>query len=237
MSRFPLYRESSGLWCRKGIASDTYVMSEQSGYDVLGVSTRDVVLDIGANIGVIACRALDLGAARVVAVEPHDDNVHVLQLNLGRYDPARYSILQAAVVGRGHAGGSVILHTPDDNFAMCSLVAHGAPHARLTGSVIVPAVEFEELVEQYHPTLIKIDIEAGEYGFAESLARLPAAVRGLAIEWHNFEPHLADGLFYERYLSAHETLLANGYCVTCTSGGIIRGEHSAVLHIYARSHL
>jgi hypothetical protein len=125
MSRFPLYRESSGLWCRKGIASDTYVMSEQSGYDVLGVSTRDVVLDI----------------------------------------------------------------------------------------------------------------EAGEYGFAESLARLPAAVRGLAIEWHNFEPHLADGLFYERYLSAHETLLANGYCVTCTSGGIIRGEHSAVLHIYARSHL
>jgi FkbM family methyltransferase len=217
------------------MASDVNVVSEQSTYDALGVVAGDVVLDIGANIGVVACHALELGAAHVVAVEPCDENVSALRLNLERYDPALFTIVPAAVVGQSHRGASATLHVSHDNFAMCSLVAHGAPYARLTSSVIVPAVEFETLVEHYDPTLIKIDIEAGEYSFTDSLAKLPATVRGLGIEWHNFEPHLEDDLFYEHYVRAHETLLTSGYRVTCTSGRIIRREHSAVLHIYGRS--
>ena len=83
--------------------------------------------------------------------------------------------------------------------------------------------------------MLKIDIEAGEYALLGSLSRLPRHVRSVAIEWHNFEPHLQDGKFMHDYSETHAAIVAGGYSVMHTSGGMVKQEHSAVLHIYERN--
>jgi FkbM family methyltransferase len=45
------------------------------------VQRGDVVLDIGAHVGVFTAQALELGAAKVVAVEPDPGNVECLRRN------------------------------------------------------------------------------------------------------------------------------------------------------------
>ena len=120
-----VYQDESGVWCRAGVAADAYVIGETPTYEGLRIVPGDVVLDVGANIGVVARHVLERGAARVVAVEPYTGNTELLRLNLSTYDQGRYSIIWGAVVGQDHAGGFADLGVPAENFAMCSLVQHG----------------------------------------------------------------------------------------------------------------
>jgi hypothetical protein len=124
------------------------------------------------------------------------------------------------------------LHIPESNFAMCSLVRHGAPYAKITRTTQVATVPLANLLHQYRPTVVKIDIEAGEYALLETLCALPSHVRVLAIEWHNFDPHRTDGGFLALYRSGHAALIASGFEVIYTEGQLIVQQHSAVLHVY-----
>jgi FkbM family methyltransferase len=53
-------------------------------YKGLGARAGDIVLDCGANVGVYTRIALDVGAAKVVAIEPAPENVRVLRKNFER---------------------------------------------------------------------------------------------------------------------------------------------------------
>ena len=228
------YQHESGPWCRAGVAADAYVVGERATYDRLRIVQGDVVLDLGAHIGVVARHVLDRGAAHVVAVEPYAPNVRILRLNLSTHDQSRYTIVAAAAVGPDHTSEYADLLVPAENFAMCSLVHHGAPYAVPTGRRKVAAVQFDMLLASHRPTVLKVDIEAGEFAFVGSLVNLPRHVRCVAIEWHNFDPHLQDGRFYQVYSDSHTKLLASGYALVHTSGMMVELQHSAVLHIYDR---
>ncbi len=160
------YLHESGVWCREGVPSDVYVVGERATYDRLRIVHGDVVIDLGAHIGVVSQHVLGRGAAFVVAVSRYAPNVEMLRLNLSTYDPSRYAIVSAAAVGLDHASGYADSCVPAENFAMCSLVQHGAPYAVLTGRRPVAAVPFDTLLARYRPTVLKIDIEAGEYAFS-----------------------------------------------------------------------
>lgn len=73
------------LWAPKGAASLEEILAEQMrsayGVSAQGVQRGDVVLDGGANIGVFSRQAFNLGADKVIAVEPSPENLECLRRN------------------------------------------------------------------------------------------------------------------------------------------------------------
>lgn len=145
---------------------------------------RGTVVDVGANIGAFSVLAAKSGAHRVVAVEPHPRNrerlVHHLQLN----DVADVvTVVEAAIVGQVES-------------ATVSMVGDGGG-AHVTGQgdgvFDVWSMTLDTLIADNAPiTLLKMDIEGGEYDAFEGLdvARL-ASVDRIVMEFHGpAMPHL-----------------------------------------------
>lgn len=181
----------SRLWHRPA-AHDRVIIDEvRAVYRDLPIRHGDVFLDLGAHIGATSRLALSKGAARVIAVEADPDTVPVLRRNLERW-PAE--IIWAAV---GPEDGRTEMHCRPDRPHLSTLVADD--EGRRT--VDVPMVAFRGLLER-RPTVVKCDIEFGEYALAE-LHALPRVVRVLALEVHI----RYDLVFAHRRLSLDELIL------------------------------
>lgn len=232
MSNYILDPHPSGLFVRRGIPADPYVIGEVESYAAFRIAPGDVVLDLGANIGAMSHRFLSDGAKHVVAVEPFPANVEMVRKNLSTFEPSRYTILEAAVVGAG-SGDTIEINTTDTNFGMISRVRHDVDYAVITGSLTVGTEKFSTLVEHYRPDAIKCDIEGGEMDFLEDLAALPAHVTRLAIEWHAFAEDL-EGMF-GGYVDTDRRLTTEaGFQRISQSGAMIPNQHSAMMCVYAR---
>lgn len=147
------------------------VIIDEHAYDALPVQDGDVLLDLGAHIGTTSRLALDRGAALVVAVEADPANVTMLRMNLRD----RAVIIPAAV---GGTAGRTTFYTRADRPYLGSIYPDSGRRA-----VKVPRVSFADLLAQYRPTIVKCDIEFGEYELPE-LRALPDHVRVLAMEVH-----------------------------------------------------
>lgn len=164
---------SSGLWYRPK-AMDRFIIDEvRTVYDRMPIEPGDVALDLGAHLGAASRLMLDRGAAKVIAVEPDPNNLVVLRRNLEGY-PAE---IVAAVVGP-EAGEGELYSRADRPFLNTTF---GYEPGRTV--LIVPVVTLGALLEEYRPTVIKCDVEFGEYGMPE-LHELPDHVRVLAMEVH-----------------------------------------------------
>lgn len=153
--------------------SDKLIIDEVPGvYGNVPVGPKDVVLDLGAHIGVAARLFLDKGAAKVIAVEADPANIPFLTRNLHRM-AAR--IIPAAV---GPEAGRMPFYTRADRAYVGSLLPD--PDRK---KVLVPVVAFAGLLAHYRPTIVKCDIEFGEYELAE-FRFLPDHVRVVAMEVH-----------------------------------------------------
>lgn len=160
----------SGLWHRAG---DKLIIDEvKTVYGPVPVQPGDVLLDLGAHIGAASRLLLDKGIKHTIAVEADPTNIPMLRKNLaGR--PA--SILWAAV---GPKTGRTEFYTRADRGFVGSILAD-PDRVKLT----VPMVSLEGLLKQYHPTIVKADIEFAEYGLP-ALRALPAFVRVVTMEVH-----------------------------------------------------
>jgi FkbM family methyltransferase len=232
MNSYEIDQDPSGLFVRRGILADPYVIGEVPSYAALRIGPGDIVLDLGANIGAMSHRFLTDGADYVLAVEPFPDNVKMVELNLARFEPGRYDIIEAAVVGES-TGPTLDLHTPDTNFGMISRVRHDVPYAALTGTITAKTEKFSDLVREHEPTAIKCDIEGGEIDFLDDLVALPEHVTRLAIEWHVFDEDLS-GMFDKVTATDQALTLDAGFNLLATSGALHRTQHSAQLCVYAR---
>lgn len=153
--------------------ADKLIIDEVPGvYGNVPVETSDVVLDLGAHIGIASRLLLAKGAARTIAVEADPANLPLLRRNLASY-PA--IVLPVAV---GPKAGSVAFYTRPDRGYVGSILAD-PQRKRLT----VPMVPFGGLLKQYRPTIVKSDIEFAEYTLPEMRA-LPDYVRVVAMEVH-----------------------------------------------------
>src|SRR6266536_1753119 len=164
-----------GIWVRPQ-TYDKQIVIESRQYLLLDPGKDDVLLDIGANIGATSLRFLAAGVRQVIAVEPESENYRILRQNLSGYSDRSLSI-RAAVASGG--GVRRLWLNRGRNKGMHSLVQQRKRHP-----VPVPTVSLEPLLLEHRPTLVKIDIEGGEYEIAASLAALPVSVRGLALELH-----------------------------------------------------
>jgi len=166
--------ETSGLWYRPSVVGDLKMLREvESAYDKLPIKDDDVFLDLGAHVGAASMFALKRGAAKVIAVEPDPSNLELLHRNL---DGSNVQIIEAAV---GDRSGTTMLYTRASK-----------PHLSTTESnepgreaIEVSVIALGDLLRRYRPTILKCDIEFGEYALTR-LGKLSPTIRAVAIEIH-----------------------------------------------------
>lgn len=165
----------AGFLGREGTL-DAYVVGERNAYLKLEPRQDDILLDVGANIGAVAC-TFSSKVKQVIAVEPEPSNLEVLRANIEHFHANNVTVI---------AGAATLLRETR-NFYLNTGTNKGA-HSLMTKRgrdvIEVECYPFAELLETHKPTLLKMDIEGGEYELAPILASLPSSIRGIAIELH-----------------------------------------------------
>jgi FkbM family methyltransferase len=159
--------------------ADAYALYESHGYHRMGVKPGDVMLDFGAHIGCVASRAALVGAAKIICVEAEPANFALLQQNTRSFQMVE--TIHGAVFGGDTT--TVKLHTVerrDDGGH--STGTHSAWYTTRGKTIEVPRVDFRQLLEQYQPTVVKMDVEGSE--FTLDWTNLPLTVRSIGLELH-----------------------------------------------------
>lgn len=177
--------ERSGMAVRPDTL-DTYVIGERGQYLALNPGPGDRLLDIGGNIGAVTRLFLERGVDIVHTYEPDPDNFHLLTINcaswLNRRDDQGLVQCRAAVVGRAAEDET------DRSFYLNggkNKGTHTTVPTRGREEITVPIVTMGEAVGTLCPTLLKIDIEGGEYDLLPWFKTgIPDYVRGIAMEIH-----------------------------------------------------
>ena len=172
-SPFLLYR---GVLIRPDVASDRTVVQEQRGYDALQLASRRV-LDVGAHIGAFVVKCQQAGAEFVLAVEPHPDNVRVLEANA---DPGTTVIWQAAVTPTRGKVPLYLADSPGNGPCTHSTVAYRGR----TRTIEVEGWPLFPLLDTMAVEVLKMDIEGGEFDLLEELDDLPSHVKQIGMEVH-----------------------------------------------------
>jgi len=136
-----------------------------------------VVLDVGACFGAFTSFAARCGAAWVRAYEPAPDNWSLLQANCGKTEGV--NLRNAALVGDDRDQVSFFMSTSGKNPANYSTVAF-----RGRTEIVVKAENFQRVLEELHPDVVKIDCEGAEYELMPVGFRWPDCVKQVAMEIH-----------------------------------------------------
>jgi FkbM family methyltransferase len=179
-----VFHPPSGLWARPD-TRDEMILDEvlvERTYGIAPIEPTDVVLDIGGNIGAAVEFFLDKGAKHVVSYEPDPDNFSLLGRNVSR--SIAQGLVTAHRVAVTHRDGHVTLFTNNGPNKAC----HSVVEKRGYSSIEVPTVSFESVLNTYHPSVVKCDIEGGEYGLPWELLDKHDYVRVVIIELHTQKP-------------------------------------------------
>ena len=158
----------------------------------LAIGPDDVLVDIGANIGVFTTYAARRTSNLVYALEPHPANVELLRRNLELNGIANVRVRAAAVTDRV---GSARLFLSDSSGG--HLLFDRNIKGTLRRSVEVPCTTLEELMQE--PALervdfLKLDCEGSEGAiFASTPPSCLARIRKIAMEFHDNVSRLDHG--------------------------------------------
>ena len=147
-------------------------------FDVEG----EVVLDIGAYLGDTPLMWLYKGARSVIAVEPV---------------PLHFQYLERNVAGLPviclNASLAVQLPKIPNYYGS---IKYGLWDEAGDNVIDVPVVQLLELVEQYRPTVVKLNCEGCEHFVLEQLAELPKlGVKRIAVHFHTVKNYDADASY------------------------------------------
>lgn len=164
---------STGMLYREDTL-DQYVIKEVGRcYANLVLRPDDIVLDLGGNIGAYA-KTIAQKVAKVITCEPEPENFDILMRNIVELE--NVEPLQVAVVGDDRDTVRLFVNG-EKNKGSHSLVVQGG-----RDFVEVQARSLEDLLFEYEPTVIKMDIEGSEYELLNSCNL--DGVRALAVEFH-----------------------------------------------------
>lgn len=151
-------------------------------YGLAPLTTSDIVLDIGGNIGAAAEFFLKNDVAWVISFEPDFDNADVFEVNMKQNIDNGMVKLHRSAVAR--ESGSVTLYTNNGPNKAC----HSLVKKRGYSTSTVDAVSLKAVIDHYNPTVIKCDIEGGEYSLPWELLESRPRVRVVIIELHTQKP-------------------------------------------------
>lgn len=143
------------------------------------IEKNDIVMDLGANIGSLSVYALQLGAQRVISVEPNPSSFQTLQKNISQKKfSQRCQVYPNAV----HARAGLTLYIPTESNPSNAMVSEGSE-----GHVEVKTIALGNLVDDVEKIdLLKVDIEGGEYQLFDELTNEQwAKILKIRMEYHN----------------------------------------------------
>jgi FkbM family methyltransferase len=172
----------------------------------------DVFWDVGANKGALSYEmACALPTSRVVAIEPQQTMIGLLQRNLGTLASGRYEVFP---VGIGEAAATLELVMPAGNRGRASLAAKAREDRSLVE--LVQVVTAESLCRQSRfgwPTLAKIDVE----GFEPVVIRsMRPAFESRRIRCCVFECHASEGSSFQEIRASTEKFDYTAYAIRKT---------------------
>ena len=167
--------------------SDEFVVNEVirgNEYRKLKLQPSDVVLDFGLNIGMFTIQTFKRGVKEVHSFEPDLENFNLATDNckLNNLDTS-IQLNNAAVVGNHDATRNFSINTKKNKGAH-SLVAK-----RGRDTITVNAENINDIMKRVNPTVIKMDIEGGEYEVLPAIKDW-SNIRELIMEYHH--AHLLD---------------------------------------------
>lgn len=131
----------------------------------------DVVVDIGAYVGTYAIRCARFPVKMVYAYEPTPDSCALLrQINLPNF------VLRQRAVIAGNEHEVSFFESPGLG------VTNSLVPSRAKKEIRVRAVNYAKVMHARKPSIVKIDIEGGEYALADMLVQ--PSVRAYIIDFH-----------------------------------------------------
>lgn len=187
-------------------------------YGKLKITSDDLVLDLGAHIGSFSIFAMSKGA-KVIAIEAAPDNFELLKENIAN------SANVGAIVNAAVTGDSLLKTVKIYMYAKRNRGMHTILPVRKNAKFAeVQTVQLNELLKRWQPSVIKCDIEGGEYSFMQR-TQFPKYVKQIAIEWHIGTKELKT-----QYLDSIENLMAQGFKVVEE----LKYLKNTVINVYAR---
>ncbi len=172
-----------GVYMREA-SYDHQFFSEVAEHDRMSIHASDVVLDVGGNVGLFSLYAADRGAASITCVEPDHHNVELCKLNFAQKAQSwRIITCAAAAVRSDYDQTTIPLYVnPGAGKGMHSITPKRGRHTEN-----VWAVRIADLISAVNPTVLKVDIEGGEYEMIQDICAIAShnsRVRAISLELH-----------------------------------------------------
>jgi FkbM family methyltransferase len=135
----------------------------------MDAGTGDLVMDVGANIGVASSLFLDMGC-RVVAYEPEHECFELACQNAVGAELHEVAV----IVGKDPTVTLNVYNGPNKGLHSVVVTKNRVP-------TIVSAVCFQDELDRLQPTHVKVDVEGLEHALIMG-STLPASVRQVAVE-------------------------------------------------------
>lgn len=140
-------------------------------YDFLNINKKDVVLDVGANIGDFTLLA-SLKAKKVIAIEPNPDTFAVLLNNVA-------SLANVTLINKAVGDSHKFVRIEGDGVSACIAEdSKGAIEMDRIDNILGPL--------SISPTILKMDIEGSEFNALKE-EKFLSHVRRAVIETHSVE--------------------------------------------------
>lgn len=190
-----LQDKKTGMLYREHTSDKEMIRDSFKNYEHLELLGDDVVLDLGANVGGFSMYARDK-VKKIIAVEACAFNSAIHVLNRSSVI-GNYRITTAAVVPDDYEDDVVTFAYTKSAKNACSgkALVEGKVSKRYVTEE-VPAIKFSSLINEHKPTVLKIDIEGGEYGILDR--PIPECIRQIGGELH--------GMTNETFKKMHETI-------------------------------
>jgi len=174
------------FWDDKDSATCLFVCHEVFGIDGYGLtkielSPDDVVLDVGANVGIFATAVHRRFGCKVICFEPVPQNFECLQRNirLNGCDPDAFTLVNAAVTDR--EGESMPMRwTPWATGNSSAFKTDGI-------EITVPTVSLRRWIRP-EVKYIKVDGEGCEFQVLPDILDMLSGVKYMGLETHTFDP-------------------------------------------------
>eukprot|EP00933_Yihiella_yeosuensis_P056303 TRINITY_DN5541_c0_g1_i1.p1 TRINITY_DN5541_c0_g1~~TRINITY_DN5541_c0_g1_i1.p1 ORF type:complete len:412 (+),score=82.52 TRINITY_DN5541_c0_g1_i1:48-1283(+) len=160
----------------------------------------DVVLDIGAHVGVAAALALCTKETQVICVEPHPVTFEILKLNMSSHG-TRVTLVNKAVSDSSFER-PFFAHAGTNNPSRLFFASLFDTRAHSDWSMTVQCVHIQDLVSNHKPTVVKLDAEGAEK-YLTGITNFQT-IRAMVVEWdwtHN--RHCDAWQQTEAHLKAH----------------------------------